>query len=237
MSDKVTFKIDGKKFTAEADKTIMDAARENGVYIPSLCYMKDVAPTTSCRLCSVKINGRLTTACSTKIAENIEVEVESEELNDMRSGILEILFVEGNHFCSFCERSGNCDLQALGYRYDLRVTRFLHAYPHREVDALHPKMFLDYNRCILCKRCVRAIKDKEGKKIFGFVNKGIHLKISMDHELAEQLSEEEVKETVEICPVGAILQKGIGFHIPIGKRKYDKTIIGSDIENKVKKQP
>ena len=112
---KITFKIDGKEFTTDTGKSIMEVARENGIYIPSLCYIKNIAPTTSCRLCSVKVNGRLNTACSTNVEENMEIEIESKELNDMRSGILEILFVEGNHFCSFCERSGNCDLQALGY--------------------------------------------------------------------------------------------------------------------------
>jgi len=235
MTRKVTFKIDGKEITTQSGKTIMEAARENGIYIPSLCYLKDEAPTSSCRLCAVKLNGWITTACSTKVAENINVDVETKELNDMRCGIIEILFVEGNHFCSFCEKSGNCDLQALGYRYDLRVTRFLHVYPKREVDASHSKIFLDYNRCILCKRCVRGIKDEKGRKIFGFVNKGVYLKISMDNNLAEQMTKKEINEAVNICPVGAILQKGNGFHTPIGKRKYDKTMIGSDIENNANK--
>ena len=89
-----------------------------------------------------------------------------------------MLFVEGNHFCMFCEKSGNCELQALAYRFGItapQVSRTM--FPDRDVDASHPDIFIDRNRCILCGRCVRASRDLDGKNVFEFVGRGTDKKI------------------------------------------------------------
>ncbi len=142
-----------------------------------------------------------------------------------------MLFVEGNHFCPACEKSGECDLQALAYRYQMMVPRFPQELEQRKPDASSPKIFLDKNRCIFCKRCVRMIKDEQGRSYFAFKGRGNHLEINIDKKLAANISEEMAQKAMEICPVGAILRKEIGFIKPIGKRKYDYAPIGTDIEN------
>jgi [NiFe] hydrogenase diaphorase moiety small subunit len=192
--------------------------------------MKGEKPAGSCRICTVKVNGRAMAACTTPLEANMVIENNTPELAELRKVIVELLFVEGNHFCPSCEKSGNCELQAMGYRYQMMVPRFQYNFPMREVDATTPKIYLDRNRCIFCKKCVRAIKDPQGKSIFAFRNRGAHLEINLDHQLAAKMSDEQAKQAMDICPVGAILKKEIGFNVPIGQRKFDKVAIGSEIE-------
>lgn len=228
---KVTFEIDGKECLAKAGQSIIDAAKDNGVFIPSLCHVEGIKPAGSCRICNVKVNGRMMTACTTPVAEDMVVENNTEEINDLRKTIIEVFFVSGNHFCPSCEKSGNCDLQALAYRYQMMVPRFPYEFPLKGVDASADHIFHDRNRCILCKRCIRTVT-KDGKNVFAYQGRGgEHLDVVMDQDLASQLTEEEAQEAMEICPVGAILKKETGYLVPIGERKFDTTPIGSDIEN------
>jgi [NiFe] hydrogenase diaphorase moiety small subunit len=228
---KLYFEIDGKPCYAEAGQSIIDAAKANGIFIPSLCHVEGVKPAGSCRICNVKVNGRMMTACTTPVSENMAVENDIEEINELRKTIIEVLFVSGNHFCPSCEKSGNCELQALAYRYQMLVPRFPYEFPIKGVDASADHIFHDRNRCILCKRCIRTVT-KDGKNVFAYHGRGgEHLQVMMDVELASQLTEEEAQEAMEICPVGAILRKEQGYLVPIGERKFDTTPIGSDIEN------
>ena len=231
MSDKIKFVIDGKECQAKAGTYLVDAARENGVYIPTLCNYEGLKPKGSCRICTVKVNGRPTTACTTPVHDGMDIENNTEELNDFRKQIIELLFVSGNHFCPACEKSGNCELQALGYRYGMMAPRFPFIFPHKEVDASHPLIIKEQNRCILCKRCIRGIKDDEGRSIFAYRNRGSESLAVVDPQLAGEMTEEKAREAMEICPVGSILYREKGFDEPIGSRKYDNAPIGSDIEN------
>lgn len=231
MSETIKFTIDGKECQGQKGQLLVDAATDNGVYIPVLCHMRDLRPSGSCRICTVKINGRNMAACTTPIDEGMVVENKIPELEDIRKAIVEMLFVEGNHFCPSCEKSGNCDLQAMGYLYQMMVPRFPYLFENRPVDASAPLIYLDRNRCIFCKRCVRLIKDSEGKSIFAFRYRGAKLEVNMDEKLAAGLTAEQAQKAMDICPVGAILRKEKGYDQPIGTRKYDNKPIGSDIEN------
>lgn len=233
MSDKIKFIIDDKVCFATPGQTIMDAARENGIFIPSLCYVDGVKPAGSCRVCNVKVNGRAMTACTTPVAEGMVVENSAQDLEEMRKAIIEVMFVAGNHFCPACEKSGNCELQALAYRYQMMVPRFPYEFPVKGVNAESKYIYHDRNRCILCKRCIRIVV-KNDQHVFAFSQRGgHHLHVEMDVELANQLTEEEALHAMEICPVGAIIKKERGYYSPIGQRKYDFDEIGSDM---VKKQ-
>lgn len=227
---KIKFNIDGKECTGEAGQTIYEAARDNGVYIPSLCRFEGIKPVGTCRICTVKVNGRFTTSCTEKVADGMAVENNTDEINDMRKAIVEMLFVEGNHLCPTCEKSGNCDLQALGYRFMMMVPRYPYMFPMKKVEPVAPKIIIDHNRCICCKRCVEGIKNCDGKNIFSFSGRGKNLRITADSELAARMSDTEAQYAMDLCPVGAILKKEQGFRVPIGQRKYDHKPIGSDIE-------
>ncbi len=233
MSDTITFTIDGKEIAAKPGQTIMEAADENGVYIPRLCYTKGLRCHGSCRVCTCMVNGRPQAACTQPVAEGTVVESETEEIQAIRRNIVEMLFVEGNHFCAFCEKSGDCELQAIAYRMGIAAPKFPYLWPERELDASHPEIFIDRNRCILCGRCVNASKDVDGKNVFQFVGRGRDKRVAVNAEAnlaGTDLARED--RAVSVCPVGAIIVKRKGYATPVGQRMYDKNPIGSDIESK-----
>jgi [NiFe] hydrogenase diaphorase moiety small subunit len=230
MSNKVTFTIDGKECKAAGGISIVEAAKENGIYIPTLCNFPGLKPKGSCRICTVKVNGRLMTACTSPVQEGMVIENNTEELNETRKAIIEVLFVSGNHFCPGCEKSGNCELQALAYRFQIMAPRFPFEFPEKEIDASHPLLIKDQNRCILCKRCIRGIKDEKGRGIFAYKFRSNKAVVVVDKVLAARLTPERAQEAMDICPVGSILVREKGFITPIGKRKYDVFPIGSEIE-------
>lgn len=230
----ITFKIDGVDVKGKAGQTILEAADAAGIYIPRLCAYEGLIPHGSCRVCTVMVNGRAQSACTQPIAEGIVVESETEAVQQIRKDIIEMLFVEGNHYCMFCEKSGNCELQALAYRLGILAPKYSYLFQDKGVvDASHPDIFIDRNRCILCGRCGRASEGIDGKKVFGFINRSIEKKVGVNSDSNLAGTNAEVADkSVEVCPVGALMKKRVGFAVPIGQRLYDHKPIGSDIENK-----
>ena len=232
MSDKtIAFTIDGTAVTATPGQTILQAADAAGIYIPRLCAHARLEPFGACRVCTVNVNCRPQSACTTPAVAGMVVENDTPEMLEHRKALIEMLFVEGNHFCMFCEKSGNCELQALGYRFGILAPKYPYQFPERDLDATHPEIFIDRNRCVLCGRCVRASRDVDGKNIFQFVGRGPHKKVAVDAEA--NLADTRVEVTdkaIEVCPVGAILRKHVGYKVPIGQRRYDHQPIGAEIE-------
>jgi len=190
-----------------------------------------LSPFGACRVCTVKVNGRPQSACTQPVVNGAIVENDTEELKEMRRNLVEMLFVEGNHYCMYCEKSGNCELQAMAYRLGILAPRHPYLFPDKDVDASHPDIVVDRNRCILCARCVRASRDIDGKNVFQFVGRGKDKKIWINAEAKLSDTDLDVTDkTVDICPVGAILKKRTGYRDPIGSRLYDNKPIGSDIE-------
>jgi [NiFe] hydrogenase diaphorase moiety small subunit len=218
-----TFTLDGKVIPFEEGETIMEAAAAAGVYIPHLCHHPEFKPHGSCKLCTVNIGGRLGAACTNRAAEGMAVESETEALNADRRALTQMLFVEGNHVCPSCEKSGNCQLQAVAYHLGMLTPHFTHFYPARDVDASHPDVLLERNRCILCELCVRASRDVDGKNVFGIGGRGIRARLIVNS-ASGRLADTSLSVTdraAEVCPTGAIIRKRHGFTVPIGKRLYD----------------
>jgi [NiFe] hydrogenase diaphorase moiety small subunit len=229
-ASKICFTIDGKEVQAKPGQTILQAAALAGIYIPHLCAMKGLTPWGSCRVCTVLVNGRPQAACTMPATDGMIVENDTDELKDLRSNLVEMLFVEGNHYCMFCEKSGNCELQALAYRLGVLVPRHPYMFPSRKVDASHPDVMLDFNRCVLCARCIRASKELDGKNVFQFVHRGAHKRIGVDAAGGAGATHlTGADKAVEACPVGCIVKKRVGFAVPIGQRLYDKQPIGTAI--------
>ena len=231
MSETTTFTIDGVTVTGTPGQTIMQAADAAGIYIPRLCAHKDLKPFGACRVCTVKVNGRPQAACTQPVAEGMVVENDTEELLHHRRNLIEMLFVEGNHYCMYCEKSGNCELQALAYRFGILAPKFPFQFPEREVDASHPDILIDRNRCILCARCVRASRDLDGKHVFDFIGRGKDKRVAVNADaLLADTDADVTDKSCEVCPVGAIVRKRTAYQVPIGERLYDHKPIGSDIE-------
>jgi len=231
MSEKITFTIDGVEVEGTPGQTILEAAEAAGIYIPRLCSAPGLVPHGSCRVCTVMVNGRPQAACTQPIAPGMVVENETEKLKAVRRNIIDMMFVEGNHFCMFCEKSGNCELQAMAYRFGIPAPKYPYMFPKRDVDASHPDIWIDRNRCILCGRCVRASRDLDGKSVFEFVGRGPEKRVAVNAEANLGDTDMDVTDkAVEICPVGALLKKRVGYVVPIGRRKFDHAPIGSEIE-------
>ena len=238
MSAKVAFTIDGQPVQGEPGQTILQAAALAGVYIPHLCAMKGLSPWGSCRVCTVLVNGRPQAACTTPVAEGAVVENDTAELKDLRSSLVEMLFVEGNHFCMFCEKSGNCELQAMGYRLGMLSPRHDYMFPVRQLDASHPDVMVELNRCIQCARCIRASQELDGKHVFQFIGRGAHKRIGVNAKAgAGGTNLSVIDKAAEACPVGSIVKKRVGFAVPIGQRRFDERPISAQAKDFAPRPP
>ncbi len=223
MSETATFLLDGEEVPFQPGQTVIQAALAAGRYIPHLCYHPEFKPHGSCKVCTVKVGGRTAASCTLPAQVGLEVESETEEINDLRRTLVQMLFAEGNHFCPSCEKSGNCTLQALGYDLGVMTAGFRHFFPDRPVDASHPDILLDFNRCILCELCVRASCEVDGKCVFALSGRGVdkHLVVNAESGLLADTDIALADKAVDVCPVGVILKKRVGFALPIGQRRYD----------------
>jgi len=218
-----TITIDGQEIPFQEGQTIMDAAIEANVYIPHLCHNPDYTPHGSCKLCTVKVNGRNCSACTFPASEGQDIINKSNDLEKDRKRITQMLFVEGNHFCPSCEKTGNCQLQAVAYHLDMHDNHFPHFFAKREMDASHPDILIDHDRCIFCNLCVRASREKDGKDVFAISGRGVNKHLIVNSK-SGQLKDSDIELNdcaAHICPTGAILIKRTGYQVPIGQRIYD----------------
>jgi [NiFe] hydrogenase diaphorase moiety small subunit len=227
-----SFSLDGEDLPFVAGDTILQAATRAGRYIPHLCWHPDFPPHGSCRLCIVKVDGRAGAACTLRAAAGLDVQSDTEELNGHRKTLLQMLFVEGNHFCPSCEKSGHCLLQATAYRMGMEGPHFEEFYPDRPVDASHPDILLDFNRCILCELCVKASRDVDRKGVFAIGGHGIATHLLVDSESGRLVDTciAPGDRATGICPVGMILPKRRGFVVPIGQRRFDAQSVSEQVE-------
>lgn len=228
-----TFWMDGQSIPFTPGQTLMQAAQAAGVYIPHLCHHADFDPIGSCKVCSVRIKGGMVASCTLPASDGLVVESNTPDIQHDRQRLTQMLFVEGNHHCPFCEKSGMCHLQAVAYHLNMQDTHFVHAYPHHGVDASHPDVMLDRSRCILCELCVRASREVDGKDVFAIGGRGAQTTLLVNS-ASGQLKDSGVSVTdraVQICPVGALMPKRQGFVIPIGQRPYDAADIAQRPED------
>ena len=217
------FQLDGDDVPFEPGDTVLQAVVRAGRYIPHLCWLPDFAPHGSCRVCTVRVGDRLAAACTLRAAADLDVHSDTPELGHARKRLLQLLFVEGNHFCPSCEKSGDCLLQATAYHAGMEGPHFEEFYPDRPVDASHPDILLDFNRCILCELCVRASREVDGKGVFAIGGHGIGTRLLVNSP-SGKLADTDMALTdraAHVCPVGVILPKRRGFAVPIGERRFD----------------
>lgn len=230
-----TFLLDGKSVVFAPGDTLLQAATNAGHYIAHLCWHPEFSANGSCRLCTVHVNGRSGAACTVQAAPGLTVESNTDELNAQRKTLLQMLFIEGNHFCPSCEKSGDCLLQATAYELHMEGPHFEEFYPDRRVDASHAEVWLDLNRCILCSLCVRASDEVDGKQVFAIGGHGIatHLLVNSPSGRLGSSTLQASDRAASICPVGAILPKRHGFAIPIGQRRFDVKPVSQQVDGEL----
>lgn len=206
-----TFKIDGMDVSAADDQTILEVARERGIFIPTLCYLEGLSFVGACRLCLVEVEGNPmpVAACATYPQEGMEVYTNTERLQGYRRLILEMLFAEGNHVCAVCVVNGHCELQWLAEKLGMTYNTLDYLNRPKQVDASHYRFAVDHNRCVLCTRCVRVCDEIEGAHIWDVMGRGIDCKVitELNQPWGESVNCTSCGKCINVCPTGALFKK------------------------------
>lgn len=210
LSTQVNITIDGKQCRVEPGVTILEAARQNGISIPTLCHHEALTAWGGCRLCVVEVDGspRLSASCVTPVRDGMNVVTRNDRIIESRRTILEFLFAERNHNCMICPQSGDCELQALAYELGMEHVSVPFSFQDFPTDITSDHIGVDHSRCILCGRCVRACREIAGAGVLGFHNRGSRTLVGLDLlENREDSSCQGCGVCLQVCPTGAIYNR------------------------------
>ena len=207
-----TLQIDGVECAGSAGQTVLEVAREHGIAIPTLCHLDGLCDIGACRLCVVEVKGsaKLLPACTTQVADDMDVETATPRLQDYRQTIIEMLFVERNHVCAVCVANNHCELQARAEELGLTHLDLANVNPKLDVDASHERFAIDHNRCIMCTRCVRVCDEVEGAHTWDVMGRGIDARVVTDLGMpwGDSPTCTSCGKCVQVCPTGALFEKG-----------------------------
>ena len=206
----INFKIDGIEAKAKKRTTILEAARQNGIDIPTLCFLKDINEVGDCRMCIVEVEGRkgFATSCIQKVEEGMVVKTHSPEVLEARKAILELILSNHHKDCLTCTRSGNCELQNLCIQFNIQKINYEGEMTEHKIDDKSPAIVRDFNKCILCRRCVATCKNVQEIGAIDCINRGFNSCISTTYDCS--LNDVDCTfcgQCIESCPTGALREK------------------------------
>ena len=206
----VSLKIDGIEITVPKGTTILEAAKEAGIDIPTLCFLKDINEVGDCRMCIVEVEGRrgFATSCIQTVEEGMVVHTHTPNILEARHVILDLIISNHAKDCLTCTRSGNCELQTLAVKFNVLNVEFPGEVTKHKIDDLSPSIVRDFNKCILCRRCVAACKNVQKIGAIDCINRGFESCISTvgDHSLND-VNCTNCGQCIEACPTGALHEK------------------------------
>lgn len=208
--ENIKFKINDQMVTMPANYTILQACREIGISIPTLCHDDRLEPHAACRLCVVEIEGRrnLATSCSTKIEKDMVVYTHSEKVIRARRDVLDLLISNHPLDCLTCEKAGDCKLQDYCFEYNITEGSFKGEKKDYIIDDSNPFYYSDQNKCILCGKCVRVCSELQCTNAIGLSERGFVTHVSTPFENGLSTSEcVSCGNCVSVCPVGALVPK------------------------------
>jgi predicted molibdopterin-dependent oxidoreductase YjgC len=203
--DDITLNIDGMPVTVPAGTTVLAAAQKLGIAIPVLCHHPKLSVTGACRVCIVEIGGQPVTSCTARVENGMEVTTASPYIEGLRRDIIDLILSDHPYDCMVCERAGECELQELAYKYQIRTPVFhgeRRIYPARDGN---PFVERDMEKCILCGRCVKVCDEVQGVGAIDYAYKGFATKICPPFE--RDLSCEFCGQCITVCPTGALVSK------------------------------
>lgn len=212
MAKKINLKIDGIQVSVDEGKTILDAARQLKLHIPTLCYHEDLCVAGNCRVCVVEQTGarNLVASCAAPASEGMEILTNSLKVRNARKHIIELLLSEHNADCTKCYKNGNCELQQLASEIKTTEHLFVDLVPfkHYTIDRYSPSIIKDDSKCIRCQRCVRTCEELQHVSALGVAHKGSEMKIStfFEHSMYEVVCT-NCGQCVNRCPTGALVER------------------------------
>jgi len=210
MDDRLTVTINGQSVRGRMNQTVLEVCKENGIYIPTLCYHPKMPPYGGCRLCIVEIKNMrgFPPSCTTPAMDGMIVSTHTDQLVRLRKSVLELLLAYGDHNCLLCEQNGNCELQNLVYEHGIEQVRYKTDFIPKPKDDSHPMIIRDANKCVLCGRCVRACLRVQVNGAIDIAARGSESYISTFNNASLKESNcLSCGECVQSCPVGALTEK------------------------------
>ena len=209
-SKMINLTIDDQNVTVPEGTTILQAAKQAGIDIPTLCFLKDINEVGDCRMCIVEVEGRkgFATSCIQKVEEGMVVHTHTPNVLEARHVILDLIISNHSKDCLTCTRSGNCELQVLATKFNVLNIEFEGERTEHKIDDLSPSIVRDFNKCILCRRCVAACKNVQEIGAIDCINRGFESCISTvgDHSLND-VNCTFCGQCIEACPTGALHEK------------------------------
>ena len=206
----ITLTIDGTEVKVKEGATILDAARQANIDIPTLCFLKEINEMGDCRMCIVEVEGRkgFATSCIQKAEEGMVVHTHTPAVLEARRMVLDLIISNHAKDCLTCTRSGNCELQNLAIKFNVLNIEYEGERTKHKVDDKSPAIVRDFNKCILCRRCVGACKNVQEIGAIDCINRGFESCVSTagDHSLAD-VDCTYCGQCIEACPTGALHEK------------------------------
>jgi len=224
----VKITINNKEIETEKGKTILDAAREAGIDIPTLCYIDGLVPSGACRMCLVEVEGfpKLVTSCSTEAQEGMKVKTHSPRVIEARKTIIELLLANHPDDCLYCDMNGNCDLQKLAQEYGIRERVYAAKKNSYELDLSSPSIVRDQSKCILCGKCVRVCEEIQNVSAIDFANRGASTVVAPEFKDALGCSTcINCGQCTIVCPTGALTEKNYIIEVLNAINDPDKVVV------------